>query len=100
MVGYHISVNGRHITSFPYRTRFVLENATGLAVKGKMICILDDATGQTPQKHFEMQTMWKAPALPGKTVKLFIGVLSAGNLFYRENGCEEVMDAAETCQII
>ena len=34
-----------------------------------------------PQKHLEMQSMWKAPALPEKPVELFIGILSAGNHF-------------------
>ncbi|PQM42889.1 hydroxyproline O-galactosyltransferase GALT2 [Prunus yedoensis var. nudiflora] len=32
--GFHISVGGRHVTSFPYRTGFTLEDATGLAIKG------------------------------------------------------------------
>ncbi|KAA8529489.1 hypothetical protein F0562_033712 [Nyssa sinensis] len=27
--GYHINVDGRHVTSFPYRTGFTLEDATG-----------------------------------------------------------------------
>ena len=35
-----------------------------------------------PQKHLEMQSIWKAPALlPEKRVELFIGILSAGNHF-------------------
>ncbi|CAH8390902.1 unnamed protein product [Eruca vesicaria subsp. sativa] len=88
MEGYHISVNGRHITSFPYRTGFVLEDATGLAVKGNIDVhsIYASSLPSTnpsfaPQKHLEMQSMWKAPALPEKPVELFIGVLSAGNHF-------------------
>ncbi|XP_018447600.2 hydroxyproline O-galactosyltransferase GALT4 [Raphanus sativus] len=88
MEGYHISVNGRHITSFPYRTGFVLEDATGLAVKGNIDVhsIYASSLPSTnpsfaPQKHLEMQGMWKAPALPEKPVELFIGILSAGNHF-------------------
>ncbi|KAJ4889717.1 hypothetical protein Rs2_29465 [Raphanus sativus] len=88
MEGYHISVDGRHITSFPYRTGFVLEDATGLAVKGNIDVhsIYASSLPSTnpsfaPQKHLEMQSMWKAPALPEKPVELFIGILSAGNHF-------------------
>ncbi|CAN6903544.1 unnamed protein product [Brassica oleracea] len=89
MEGYHISVNGRHITSFPYRTGFVLEDATGLAVKGNIDVHSIYASSLpftnpsfAPQKHLEMQSIWKAPALlPEKLVELFIGILSAGNHF-------------------
>ncbi|XP_013604921.1 PREDICTED: probable beta-1,3-galactosyltransferase 17 [Brassica oleracea var. oleracea] len=89
MEGYHISVNGRHITSFPYRTGFVLEDATGLAVKGNIDVHSIYASSLpftnpsfAPQKHLEMQSIWKAPALlPEKPVELFIGILSAGNHF-------------------
>ncbi|RID51519.1 hypothetical protein BRARA_H02174 [Brassica rapa] len=89
MEGYHISVNGRHITSFFYRTGFVLEDATGLAVKGNIDVHSIYASSLpsrnpsfAPQKHLEMQSIWKAPALlPEKPVELFIGILSAGNHF-------------------
>ncbi|KAF3583559.1 hypothetical protein F2Q69_00027495 [Brassica cretica] len=88
MEGYHISVNGRHITSFPYRTGFVLEDATGLAVKGNIdvhsvyaSSLPSTNPSFAPQKHLEMQSRWKAPSLPQKPVELFIGILSAGNHF-------------------
>ncbi|KAJ0253249.1 Hydroxyproline O-galactosyltransferase GALT4 [Hirschfeldia incana] len=88
MEGYHISVDGRHITSFPYRTGFVLEDATGLAVKGNIdvhsvyaSSLPSTNPSFAPQKQLEMQSMWKAPALPEKPVELFIGILSAGNHF-------------------
>ncbi|KFK44626.1 hypothetical protein AALP_AA1G283100 [Arabis alpina] len=88
MEGYHISVNGRHITSFPYRTGFVLEDATGLAVKGNIdvhsvyaSTLPSTNPSFAPQKHLEMQSIWKAPSLPQKPVELFIGILSAGNHF-------------------
>ncbi|KAH0918117.1 hypothetical protein HID58_025777 [Brassica napus] len=67
---------------------FVLEDATGLAVKGNIDVhsIYASSLPSTnpsfaPQKHLEMQSMWKAPALPEKPVELFIGILSAGNHF-------------------
>ncbi|XP_022942277.1 hydroxyproline O-galactosyltransferase GALT4-like [Cucurbita moschata] len=86
--GYHINVDGRHVTSFPYRTGFVLEDATGLSVNGdidvhSIFAASLPATHPSfaPQKHVEMSTQWKAPSLPKKNVELFIGVLSAGNHF-------------------
>ncbi|XP_038893305.1 hydroxyproline O-galactosyltransferase GALT6-like isoform X1 [Benincasa hispida] len=86
--GYHINVDGRHVTSFPYRTGFVLEDSTGLSVNGDIdVHSVFAASLPTahpsfaPQKHIEMLTQWKAPALPKTNVELFIGILSAGNHF-------------------
>ncbi|XP_047332397.1 hydroxyproline O-galactosyltransferase GALT6-like [Impatiens glandulifera] len=86
--GFHISVDGRHVTSFPYRTGFSLEDATGLFIKGDVyIHSIFAASLPTshpsfaPQRHLEMSTKWKAPNLPDKPVHLFIGILSAGNHF-------------------
>lgn len=86
--GYHINVDGRHVTSFPYRTGFVLEDSTGLSVNGDIdVHSVFAASLPTahpsfaPQKHIEMLTQWKAPPLPKTNVELFIGILSAGNHF-------------------
>ncbi|GAY36523.1 hypothetical protein CUMW_022670 [Citrus unshiu] len=86
--GYHITVDGRHVTSFPYRTGFALEDATGLSVNGNVdLHFLFAASLPTshpsfaPQKHLEMLTKWRAPPLPDGHVELFIGILSAGNHF-------------------
>ncbi|GMY37996.1 hydroxyproline O-galactosyltransferase GALT2 [Fagus crenata] len=86
--GYHISVGGRHVTSFPYRTGFTLEDATGLAIKGDVDVHSIYATSLpashpsfSPQRVLEMSEKWKVhPILEGK-IKLFIGVLSATNHF-------------------
>ncbi|GFP97678.1 probable beta-1 3-galactosyltransferase 19 [Phtheirospermum japonicum] len=32
--GYHVNVDGRHVTSFPYHIGFTLEDATGLSLNG------------------------------------------------------------------
>ncbi|GMN48074.1 hypothetical protein TIFTF001_017245 [Ficus carica] len=61
--GYHVNVDRRHVTSFPYCTGFVLEDATRLFVNG------------------DIDVQWKAPPLPNGRVELFIGILSAGNHF-------------------
>ncbi|XP_061370021.1 hydroxyproline O-galactosyltransferase GALT2-like [Gastrolobium bilobum] len=86
--GYHINVGGRHITSFPYRTGFTLEDATGLAVKGDVDVHSIFATSLptshpsfSPQRVLEMSETWKSSALPKHAVRLFIGVLSASNHF-------------------
>ncbi|CAI9285310.1 unnamed protein product [Lactuca saligna] len=86
--GYHVYVDGRHITSFPYRTGFALEDATGLALKGDIDVhtILAASLPSThpsfaPQKHLEMSQKWKAPPHPSGPIDLFIGILSSGNHF-------------------
>ncbi|KAJ8637880.1 hypothetical protein MRB53_012147 [Persea americana] len=86
--GYHVNVDGRHVTSFPYRTGFVLEDATGLSLNGDLhIQSIIAASLPTshpsfaPQRHLEMSNEWKAPPLSGGPVELFIGILSAGNHF-------------------
>ncbi|XP_075656813.1 hydroxyproline O-galactosyltransferase GALT5-like [Castanea sativa] len=86
--GYHINVDGRHVTSFPYRTGFVLEDATGLSVNGDIdvhsvfaASLPTSHPSFATQMHLEMFTKWKAPPLPYGHVELFIGILSAGNHF-------------------
>lgn len=86
--GYHIIVDGRHITSFPYRPGFTLEDATGLYINGD-VDVHSIFAGSLPKYHpnfapqqqLEMQTQWQAPPIPDGPVDLFIGVLSAANHF-------------------
>ncbi|CAM0876999.1 unnamed protein product [Alopecurus aequalis] len=86
--GYHVNVDGRHVTSFPYRIGFVLEDATGLSLNGDLdVQSVFAGTLPTthpsfaPQKHLEMSPIWQAPPLPDEPVEIFIGILSAGNHF-------------------
>lgn len=86
--GYHINVGGRHVTSFPYRTGFALEDATGLAVQGNLDVHSVYATSLpmshpsfSPHRVLEMSAKWKAKPLPKEAIRLFIGVLSATNHF-------------------
>lgn len=86
--GYHINVGGRHVTSFPYRTGFALEDATGLAVQGDLDVHSVYATSLpmshpsfSPHRVLEMSAKWKAKPLPKEAIRLFIGVLSATNHF-------------------
>ncbi|KAK9277978.1 hypothetical protein L1049_027535 [Liquidambar formosana] len=86
--GYHVNVDGRHVTSFPYRTGFALEDATGLSLNGDVdvhsifaASLPTSHPSFAPQKHLEMSRKWKAPPIPNEPVELFIGILSAGNHF-------------------
>ncbi|KAL8118265.1 hypothetical protein AgCh_015976 [Apium graveolens] len=86
--GYHVNVDGRHVTSFPYRTGFALEDATGLSLNGDIdVHAIVAASLPTshpsfaPQRLLDMSKRWKAPALPNGPVEMFIGILSAGNHF-------------------
>lgn len=86
--GYHVSVDGRHVTSFPYRTGFALEDATGLSLNGDIdvhsifaASLPTSHPSFAPQRLLDMSNRWKAPALPNGSVEMFIGILSAGNHF-------------------
>ncbi|KAG6412243.1 hypothetical protein SASPL_124915 [Salvia splendens] len=86
--GYHVNVDGKHVTSFPYRTGFALEDATGLTLNGDIdVHSIFAASLPTthpsfaPQRHLDFSERWKAPPLPNAPVELFVGVLSAGNHF-------------------
>ncbi|KAJ3674582.1 hypothetical protein LUZ60_005198 [Juncus effusus] len=87
--GYHVNVDGRHVTSFPYRTGFVLEDATGLSLTGDIELqsifagsLPTSHPSYAPQKQLEMSPEWRAAPLPSDpSTELFIGILSAGNHF-------------------
>ncbi|KAK7330418.1 hypothetical protein VNO77_24612 [Canavalia gladiata] len=87
--GYHVNVDGRHVSSFPYSTGFTLEDATGLTLGGDIdvhsifaASLPSLHPGISPQQHLEFSTRWRAPPrLPDSAVELFVGVLSAGNHF-------------------
>ncbi|XP_037436662.1 hydroxyproline O-galactosyltransferase GALT5-like [Triticum dicoccoides] len=86
--GYHVNVDGRHVTSFPYRIGFGLEDATGLSLNGDLdVQSVFAGTLPTthpsfaPQKHLEMFPAWQAPPLQEEPAEIFIGILSAGNHF-------------------
>ncbi|KAL2474976.1 putative beta-1 [Abeliophyllum distichum] len=86
--GYHMNAGGRHVTSFPYRTGFTLEDATGLAIKGDVEVHSVYATS-LPTSHPSFSTnkvleffeKWRSHPIPQDNIQLFIGVLSATNHF-------------------
>ncbi|KAK1365819.1 hydroxyproline O-galactosyltransferase GALT6 [Heracleum sosnowskyi] len=86
--GFHVNVDGRHVSSFPYRPGFTLEDATGLFVKGDVgvhsvfaASLPTTHSSFDPKRHLEMIPKWQAPPLPDSAVEIFIGILSAGNHF-------------------
>ncbi|KAK6148482.1 hypothetical protein DH2020_019394 [Rehmannia glutinosa] len=86
--GYHVNVDGRHVTSFPYRTGFALDDATGLSLNGDVdvhsifaASLPTSHPSFAPQRHLDLSERWKAPPIPSGPVELFIGILSAGNHF-------------------
>ncbi|CAN6984923.1 unnamed protein product [Brassica oleracea var. botrytis] len=86
--GYHVSVDGKHVTSFPFRTGFTLEDATGLTVTGDIDVqavfagsLPTSHPSFAPQRHLDLSRKWQAPSVSGEEVELFIGILSAGNHF-------------------
>lgn len=86
--GYHINIGGHHVTSFPYRMGFTLEDATGLAIKGDVDVHSVYATSLptshpsfSPQRVLDFSEKWKAHSLSESQFQLFIGVLSATNHF-------------------
>uniref|UniRef100_A0A0E0IQ29 Hexosyltransferase n=1 Tax=Oryza nivara TaxID=4536 RepID=A0A0E0IQ29_ORYNI len=95
--GYHVNVDGRHVTSFPYRPGFVLEDATGLSLSGD----LDVQSGPyplhtqaLPQSYLDMSTVWQSSPLPNEPVDIFIGILSSGNHFAERMGVRKTWMSA------
>uniref|UniRef100_A0A0D9WWI5 Galectin domain-containing protein n=1 Tax=Leersia perrieri TaxID=77586 RepID=A0A0D9WWI5_9ORYZ len=86
--GYHVNVDGRHVTSFPYRTGYTLEDATGLSLNGDIdiesifaSSLPNSHPSFAPERYLEMSEQWRAPPLPTEPVELFIGILSAASHF-------------------
>ncbi|KAJ1288156.1 hypothetical protein BS78_02G068600 [Paspalum vaginatum] len=99
--GYHVSVDGRHVTSFPYRTGFVLEDATGLSLNGDLDVhsVLAGSLPTihpsfAPQNYLEFSTVWQAPPLPDEPVEIFIGILSSANHFAERMGVRKTWMSA------
>ncbi|WVZ62280.1 hypothetical protein U9M48_012044 [Paspalum notatum var. saurae] len=99
--GYHVSVDGRHVTSFPYRTGFVLEDATGLLLNGDLDVhsVFAGSLPTThpsfaPQNYLEFSTVWQAPPLPDEPVEIFIGILSSANHFAERMGVRKTWMSA------
>ncbi|XP_020575109.1 hydroxyproline O-galactosyltransferase GALT2-like [Phalaenopsis equestris] len=86
--GYHVYVGGRHITSFPYRPGFTIEDTASIAIKGN-VDVHSVFASSLPSSHpsfsrqqvLELSESWKSGPLPKQPIVLFVGILSAANHF-------------------
>lgn len=86
--GFHVTIDGRHISSFPYRTGYMVEEATGILVAGDVDLISMTVTSLPvthpsyyPEMVLEQGDIWKAPPVPVEEVELFVGIMSSSNHF-------------------
>eukprot|EP00850_Spirogloea_muscicola_P012374 SM000079S22492 [mRNA] locus=s79:532339:536090:+ [translate_table: standard] len=84
--GFHVTVDGHHISSFPYRTGFIVEEATGVHFGGDLDIQSFVATTlplAPPARHavLEQSDKLKSPPLRDGPVEMFIGILSSSNHF-------------------
>uniref|UniRef100_J3MJ83 Hexosyltransferase n=2 Tax=Oryza brachyantha TaxID=4533 RepID=J3MJ83_ORYBR len=99
--GYHVNIDGRHVTSFSYRPGFVLEDATGLSLSGDLDVqsvfagsLPTTHPSFSPQSYLDMSTVWQSSPLPNEPVEIFIGILSSGNHFAERMGVRKTWMSA------
>ncbi|XP_062209737.1 hydroxyproline O-galactosyltransferase GALT3-like isoform X2 [Phragmites australis] len=83
--GFHMTVNGRHETSFVYRERLEPWSVTEVKVSGDLELLSFLANGLPVSEDIDMASvaLLKAPPLPKKRFFLLVGVFSTGNNFKR-----------------
>ncbi|EEE54468.1 hypothetical protein OsJ_01566 [Oryza sativa Japonica Group] len=93
--GFHMTVNGRHDTSFAYRERLEPWSVAEVKVSGDLELLSVLANGLPVSEEVDMASveLMKAPPLSKKRIFLLIGVFSTGNNFKRRMGFEANMDA-------
>ncbi|EMS49060.1 putative beta-1,3-galactosyltransferase 16 [Triticum urartu] len=83
--GFHLTVNGRHETSFAYRERLEPWSVAGVKVSGDLELLSILANGLPVSEDVDMASveLLKAPPVPKKRIFLLVGVFSTGNNFKR-----------------
>ncbi|XVE65473.1 hypothetical protein DITRI_Ditri08aG0002600 [Diplodiscus trichospermus] len=84
--GFHMTVNGRHETSFAYREKLEPWSVSGVKVAGGLDLLSAFAKGlPVPEDHDLMvnSKLLKAPAISIKRLLMLVGVFSTGNNFER-----------------
>ncbi|KAE8730972.1 putative beta-1,3-galactosyltransferase 16 [Hibiscus syriacus] len=84
--GFHMTVNGRHETSFAYREKLEPWSASGVKVAGGLNLLSVFAKGlPVPEDHdlIVNSKLLKAPAITRKRLQMLVGVFSTGNNFER-----------------
>lgn len=85
---YHMSVDGKHVSSFGYQPGLSEEVTVGSFVDGdvELQAVIATSLPSVPPKTvseqiFENWQLWRAPKLINRRISLFIGVLSSSNHF-------------------
>ncbi|XVF62385.1 hypothetical protein PTKIN_Ptkin09bG0003500 [Pterospermum kingtungense] len=84
--GFHMSVNGRHETSFAYKEKLEPWSVTGVKVAGGLNLFSAFAKGlPVPEDHdlIVNSKLLKAPAITRKRLLMLVGIFSTGNNFQR-----------------
>lgn len=83
--GFHMTINGRHETSFTYRERLEPWSVAEVKVSGDLEVLSILANGLPVSEDVDMASveLLKAPPLPKKRIFLLVGVFSTGNNFKR-----------------
>ncbi|KAM3406763.1 hypothetical protein ACQJBY_000684 [Aegilops geniculata] len=83
--GFHLTVNGRHETSFAYRERLEPWSVAEVKVSGDLELLSILANGLPVSEDVDMASveLLKAPPVPKKRIFLLVGVFSTGNNFKR-----------------
>lgn len=104
--GYHISVDGKHVTSFPYTPGLLEEITASSFISGDVdlqAIIATSLPSVLPKKFheeiFENWQLWRAPKLHDGPISLFIGVLSASNHFAERMAMRSTWFQAEPIQL-
>ncbi|OAY69800.1 putative beta-1,3-galactosyltransferase 16 [Ananas comosus] len=84
--GFHMTVNGRHETSFAYRERLEPWSVSEVRVAGDVDLLSVLANGLPVSEDLDLVgdvELLKAPPVPKRRVLLLVGVFSTGNNFKR-----------------
>ncbi|XP_039127925.1 hydroxyproline O-galactosyltransferase GALT3 [Dioscorea cayenensis subsp. rotundata] len=86
MEGFHLTVNGRHETSFAYREKLDPWSVSGVRLEGDLEILSCIANGLPVSEDLDVVSdidSLKAPPLPKKRILMLVVVFSTGNNFER-----------------
>ncbi|KAK3160771.1 hypothetical protein QOZ80_1BG0064210 [Eleusine coracana subsp. coracana] len=83
--GFHMTVNGRHESSFAYRERLEPWSVAEVKISGDLELLSFLVNGLPVSEDIDMASveLLKAPLVPKKRIFLMVGVFSTGNNFKR-----------------
>lgn len=87
MEGFHVTVNGKHVTSFEYRESLEPWLVSGVRFTGDLKLLSVLASGLPTSEYldyvFDLESLKAVPLVPQKKLSMFIGVFSTANNFNR-----------------